>query len=557
MKNTLLLVDDEPYILKALKRTLEDEDFEIFTANSGVQALELLSRFPIKVILSDQRMPKMLGSEFLAEVKRLYPHTIRMVLSGYADFNAIMNAVNEGSIYKFLNKPCDEKLLRKTILDAFTVFNEQEKNEKQVFELTQRDPLTGLYNRFSFHQSLSVSLAEAQQNQTQLAVLYLDIDRFSKINTTFGYHVGDEALKMIAARLQNEANNKYIIARYGNDGFVILITDLTSKSTTLQNLLTLLKEPLVIENQKHYITVSIGVSIYPKDAGHLDSLMKCANLAMIHCREMGGDNYEFYTNDLDKRTSSSLISEVDLHIALEKNQFVVYYQPIVDTNTRKIVGAEALIRWQHPIHGLLFPDKFISLCEETGLIVPIGEWVLRTVCHQLKHWSDLGYTSLSLAVNFSARQFNHESLLDTVKEILLTTEINPACLKLEITESMIMRDIKKNIALLNRLRELGLQLSLDDFGTGYSSLNYLRQFPFNILKIDKSFIQEITTNQNSKEIVITIISLAKHLSLTIVAEGVETEEQFSLLKTLNCDLIQGYLFSKPIPEQAFSDLLNK
>jgi len=387
MHKKVLLVDDEPQLLKALNTILTKKGYKVFMAKNGPDALKLLEQTPVHVVISDYRMPKMNGAELLGKIKQLHPDIIRIILSGYADFNQIQESINEGCIYKYISKPWDNGIFLQSIEEAFELY--------------------------------------ASQNKSQLTL---------------------------------------------KDGL--------------------------------------------------------------------------------------LISEEDLQLALDENQFEVYYQPLVVAETGLIVGAEALLRWKHPVQGLLFPCDFISLCEESKMIIPIGIWVLRTACLQLKQWNNEGY-NINVAVNVSSSQFNHPGIFEIIKNIINETQIIPGNLELELTESLIMQNREYNITQLQLLRKLGLKLSLDDFGTGYSSLSYLSEFPFNILKIDGSFIQDITTKPQILDIVSMTIDLAKKLHLTTIAECVETQEQLELLKVKKCDLIQGYLFSKPVPKEEFTKLLEQ
>jgi EAL domain-containing protein (putative c-di-GMP-specific phosphodiesterase class I)/FixJ family two-component response regulator len=404
MKKTLLLVDDEPNILHALERVFEDEDYEILSASSGQEGLSLLEAHPAQIIISDQRMPIMTGSEFLTKVKELYPETIRIILSGYSDFQAIKDAINEGSIYKFFNKPWDDDLLRREIRDAFSINAGQKDKEMQLIRLMNRAKLAGL---------------------------------------------------------------------------------------------------------------------------HIEPNM------------------------------SGLINEDELKTALEKDEFVLYYQPIVNTESSKIVAAEVLLRWQHPARGLLGSDTFITSAEENGFIIPLTLWVIKKACQKLKEWQTIGYTKFSLAINLSVSLLQAVDLIGLITDILKETNILPNTLDLEITESLIMQNVQSNSIILDMLRQLGIKLSIDDFGTGYSSLSYLKDFPMNILKIDKSFIKNIATDFTSSQIVTAIIHLAKSLNLEVIAEGVETKEQLDILKEKHCDYIQGYYFSEPVSENNFNDLLKK
>jgi EAL domain-containing protein (putative c-di-GMP-specific phosphodiesterase class I)/FixJ family two-component response regulator len=402
-KPILLLVDDEPNILLALERLFEDDGYEIYKANSGAEGLKLLTHIPAQVIISDQRMPQMSGTEFLTEVKKLYPHTVRIILSGFSEFEALKSAINDGAIYQFMNKPWDEDLLKKTVHEAFLINFQTSKKEQQRLRLINFAILSGL-----------------------------DVSKYSDFD----------------APLEEELQN-----------------------------------------------------------------------------------------------------------ALENKQFIIQYQPIVFVESEQIYGAEALIYWQHPEKGLLGPDYFIPLAEETGIIVPITTWLLNSACKQLKEWHSQGHPALILAINLTSYLVNHSDLIDVVTKVIESTQISPTQLELEITESLVMHDIKISIPILQQLRDLSIKISIDDFGTGHSSLSYLHNLPVNILKIDKSFMQNTLNSTHGADIINSIVKLAKTLKLSVITEGVETKEQLAFLKEIQCDLAQGYLFSKPVNAAAFTKLL--
>lgn len=560
MQHTLLLVDDEPNILSTLTLLLGDAGYRILTATSGKDALERLTHETVHVIISDQRMPYMTGSELLSQVRKLYPGTVRMILSGYADFDAVKDAINEGAIYKFLSKPWDDDALLVNVRDAVAKYESQQKikqNEATILELMYQDKLTGLCNRLSFSYNLFSVIKKCQQARSKFSLITMDVDRFGTINDTFGFNNGDKVLREIAQRISQLICNKNHVARLGSNQFSIIYENEHEKydiDTFIDKLSTILKQPFLTADAKLYITVSMGVSYYPEHSEQPDILRRYANLALLHSKKLGGNHVQIYDSSLNIPTER-LVLETELHDAIAKKEFVVYYQPLVNIDSGKIVAAEALLRWQHPKHGLIAPDLFLSLCEETGLIVDIGAFVLHTACEQIQSWRTEANIELSVAVNFSQRQFNHPGLIELIKAVLKTTSLPAQYLEIEITESMMMQNSDQNIALLRTLQNLGLRLSLDDFGTGYSSLSYLKQFQFDILKIDKSFINDIAISKDVETIVTAIITMAKSLGLTIIAEGVETQAQLELLKEKKCDIMQGYLFSKPLSAVDFVRLL--
>ncbi|HAT8180141.1 TPA: EAL domain-containing protein [Legionella pneumophila] len=557
MRRTVLLVDDEPYILKSLERLLSEEGYHVLTAASGPEGLALLKSNPIQVVISDQRMPLVKGSEFLRQVKILYPNTIRMILSAYVDFDAIQESINEGAIYKFICKPWNEEILLKYIKEGFDLYFKNQEATPSILK-PERDVLTKLYNRFAFYELLMKKLTILEKNQDNLALCYFDVDRFSHINASLGQKNGDLILQWLAKRLKKFVKNEKNLARLGNDEFIIVITDkkdLANLSTYINSLLAVINTPMIINKTEIFLTASIGVSLFPSHGKNIDELMRNSRDALLTSKESGGNQCKIYEHLMNPGVENKLFLETELHRALEKNQFLVHYQPIYSVTTNKIAMLEALIRWENPHQGVLGPSQFLPFCEETNLILPIGEWVLKTVCQQAKKWYDLGLTSLRVAINLSARQINNPGLINLIVSILETTQLPPSFLELEITETIIIHNTKHIVSMLNTLKSLGIHLSLDDFGTGYSSLSYLKQFPFDTLKIDRSFIHDIGSTSNASNLVDAIITMAKNLNLKVIAEGVETEEQAALLCEKKCDYIQGYLYGKPLSTEEVSLLL--
>ncbi|HUX63706.1 EAL domain-containing protein [Sulfuricella sp.] len=453
---------------------------------------------------------------------------------------------------------------------------ERKQFERQLMHLANHDPLTNLPNRKFFRERLGISLDEAALNGEQLALLFLDLDRFKLINDTLGHALGDKLLLIVAERLAGCFRKGDVLARQGGDEFVVALQGLSGRQDTVlvaQKILDALAHPFQLEDHEVFVSASIGIAFHPLDAIDADNLIRCADSAMYQAKEQGL-GYQFYRPELEKLSSERLTLENSLRKALERGELRLHYQPKVNLATGAVIGLEALLRWAHPARGMIPPDQFIPLAEETGLIVPIGEWVLRTACLQIKAWQGEGMPLLPVAVNLSARQFRHLSasgetegspssgeaarvhdLVETIERVLRETGVDPSCLELEITESILMQNLSTAAVTLQALNAKGMRISIDDFGTGYSSLSYLKRLPIDTIKIDKSFVGDITTDPDDAAIVAAIIAMAHSLRLRVVAEGVETQEQFDFLLERGCDAMQGYFFSKPLPAEGILPLL--
>lgn len=430
--------------------------------------------------------------------------------------------------------------------------------EETIQHMAYYDPLTDLPNRMLFNDRLGQALAQAKRKNQLAAILFLDLDRFKVINDTLGHTLGDLLLRSVAGRLKKCVRDGDTIARMGGDEFTLLLTGIVQVDEAVkaaQGLLDVLKPSFTVEGHEVHITPSIGISIFPYDGADGVTLVKNADAALNRAKEQGRTNYQLYTPVMNAKAFERMTLENSLRKALERGEFTLYYQPQVSLSTGDIVGMEALLRWEHPDLGLVSPAQFIPMAEETGLIVPIGEWVLRTACEQNKKWQDMGYRPMCMAVNLSARQFNEQNLVAMISGILKSTGLESQWLDVEITESIIMQHLESTIATLRDLHHLGIQISIDDFGTGYSSLTYLKKFPVHALKIDQSFIREITTDPDDEAITSAVIAMGHSLKLNVIAEGVETMEQLQILRALKCDRMQGYLFSRPVPAQTITPLL--
>jgi diguanylate cyclase (GGDEF)-like protein len=432
----------------------------------------------------------------------------------------------------------------------------QRRMEEQIYFQAYHDPLTGLPNRTFFHNQLNKAIQNSRMKRRKAAVLFLDLDRFKLINDTLGHSAGDQLLQQVAQRLPGCVREFDTVARVGGDEFIVLISEISSPAEAEQAaelIIERLSQPFLIHEQEYFISGSIGISMFPEDGTDLESLIKNADSAMYRAKEQG-NRYCLYQSSMNDKTSERLQLETSLRKAMQQEELLLHFQPQVDLKTGNMIGVEALIRWQHPELGMVSPDRFIPIAEETGLIIPIGKWVLRTACRHNKAWQEAGLPAVRVAVNLSMLEFQQRDLIETVTEVLAETGLEPRYLELELTESIIMLNPEWVIRTLNQLKEMGIHISLDDFGTGYSSLNYLRSLPLNTLKIDRSFIRNIAADSVSLSIVKAVIDLAHSLNIKVIAEGVETEEQMIALTDNQCDGIQGYVISPPMTAEECAQL---
>ena len=439
-----------------------------------------------------------------------------------------------------------------------TDISARKKDEERLTFLANYDELTALPNRRMFDQRLDYALAHANRYGKQLAVAYIDLDRFKIINDTLGHAAGDLLLREAAGRLRDCLRETDSVARFGGDEFVVLVTEFAQKQDVAgiaRKLLEAMASPYLLSGQECHVTASIGISSYPDDSKDAQTLIKNADIAMYRAKERGKNNFQFYSVQIDVYSFDRLALESALRHALERNEFLLHYQPKVDVRSGHIIGTEALVRWRHPDMGMVAPAQFIQVAEETGLIVPLGEWVLRNACAQTREWQRQGFPHLRVAVNLSPHQFRQENLVQEVARILRETGLDAGSLELEITESMVVRDPEEAVKILTELRAMGISLSIDDFGTGYSSLAYFKRFPINCVKIDRSFIQDLPDAADAVAITQAIIAIADSLKLNVVAEGVESEEQLDFLREQNCPEMQGYYFSRPLPPHELASLL--
>jgi diguanylate cyclase (GGDEF)-like protein len=599
---TLLFVDDDTNVLKSLQRLFHHDEYRIILANSGAIGLETLQQEAVDLVISDMRMPEMNGVDFLSQVYENWPNTIRILLTGYADLQLTIDAVNKGRIYNYCNKPWHDQELKLLVRNALEQKHLREERDSLTQQIHQKnaelktlnhqlehlldhrtqqldqaninlnlkqeqliyqanfDDLTGLINRNHLRQHFAQALRLAEQNHTAFCIFFLDIDSFKVINDSLGHSVGDELLKVTAQRLLDCTLSNDSVARYDGDGFVLILPQIAhihAATQLAERIIANISTPLELSGHLLEATVSIGISFYPQDGLNEEVLLQHADAALYEAKAKGRNTYRFFTKELNDYIIQRLTLEEDLRQALKLEQFIVYYQPKVDLASGKLSGMEALLRWQHPERGMIQPDHFIPVAEDTGLIVSIGEWVLKTACAQTRAWQQAGFTDISMAVNVSPKQLHSNHFEHSLSKILQETGLDAQYLDLEVTEGAVMQEPEKIILTLKRLKEIGVKLSMDDFGTGYSSLSYLKRFPFDHLKIDKAFINDIPNNIEDETLVLTIIAMAHNFKLKVIAEGVETQAQVAFLSEKKCDEIQGYYFSKPLPAHAAIQLLEK
>ena len=564
----VLVVDDDPMIRVLVTETLQQIGFAVEEVENGQQALGFLERCQPDVVLMDVLMPELDGFQ-ACQAFRAMPqgrYVPVLMMTGLDDIASIDHAFEVGAT-DFITKPLNYAILGhrvRYLLRTMQAFESVRKSKKEIHHLAFYDALTNLPNRRLFGDRLQQAVEQARRNNHLMGILFIDIDNFKRINDSFGHSIGDKLLRTVASQLltclrrsdsvSRELDDGAIsVARLGGDEFTVLLTRLEkaeNAANIAKRIIDAVSVPFLLGDEEIVVTPSIGIAVFPYDGDSVEELVKNADTAMFHAKENGKNNYQFYTNSMSATAFERLSMENALRKGLGNNEFEVYYQPKIDLAMNRVVGLEALIRWNHPEMGLVSPANFIPLAEDTGLIVPLGEWVLHAVCTQMKKWQDSGLEPMRVAVNLSACQFRQTMLRQQVKRILNDTGIAPEYLELELTESVIMDDIQTSSAVLRELKKMGVHISMDDFGTGYSSLSLLKRLPLDTLKIDQSFVRDITTDADDAAIVDAIISLAHSLRLRVIAEGVENNRQLDFLRRQGCDEVQGYLFSRPLPVAA-------
>lgn len=451
---------------------------------------------------------------------------------------------------------------KKTYLGTYGVardITERKLAEDTINFQAYHDLLTNLPNRALLRDRLSLAISQAKREDEMLAVMFLDLDRFKNINDSLGHVVGDELLQQVSTRLKSCVREGDTLARFGGDEFTLLLPKITrgkeDVSHIAEKINAVLKDPFVIDNNELYVSASIGISIYPRDGTNMDLLIKHADIAMYHVKDTGKNNYKFYSDDMTTPYFQNLSLDTGIHKALDNDEFHLMYQPQINLKTGEIVGVEALLRWDHPEHGMITPAEFIPFAEETGMIVEIGHWVLRNACAELRRWRDAGLPEIRMSINMSARQLAEKAIVKHISNTLKDYGIPGHCLEIEITENTIMSDMDSVIQKLKALSKKGVFIAIDDFGTGYSSLSYLHKLPIHTLKIDRAFIKEVNMKHTGNSIINTIVAMARGLNLNVIAEGVESQQQLEYLQEIECSEAQGFLFGKPLPADIITQLL--
>lgn len=541
--------EDTTLLLQTLRQGGYEPEFERVDTLEAMSAA--LDRQNWDLIISDYFMPRFDAHAALKLVQNRKMDVPFIVVSGSIGEQTAVALMREGAHDYILKgslmrlNPAIERELREAKMRR-----EQKQAEKIVNYLADHDPLTNLPNRFLFTDRLQQALLRAPWNKRLVAVLFIDLDRFKVINDIQGHAVGDQLLKAVAEKLKLCVRDGDTVGRLGGDEFVLILDDVAVPEDVPKitpKILQELSEPIHVEEQALIISASIGIALYPNDGEDVETLLENADTAMYRVKEQGGNNFQFYSPELSLKASKKRALETDLRWAIERDEFRLHYQPKVDLTTGEVVGVEALVRWEHPALGLISPSEFIPLAEETGLIVPIGEWVLRTACAQNKTWQKAGLPSILVAVNLSGRQFYQRNLIETISQVIDRTGLNPEYLELELTENVFMENADAAVMRLQELDAMGVKISIDGFGTGYSSLSYLSRLPVSSLKIERHFVRHIATDLGYVSIVNAIITLAHSLKMKVIAEAVEDLDQLESLRSLKCDQMQGYFCSKPLP----------
>jgi diguanylate cyclase (GGDEF)-like protein len=544
----VLLVEDNPGDVRLVREMFVDvnaNEFVLTHANNLREALDQLHNETFDVMLLDLSLPDAHGLEAVKQILDVAPKQPIVILSGNNNSDLAIEAVQFGAQDYLVKGQGDGNLLTRSLRYAI----ERKRAEERLAYLAQYDPLTGLPNRALFQDRMMAAMRHAERNKSIVVLMFLDLDHFKDINDTLGHNAGDELLKDVSKRLHSCVRDEDTIARLGGDEFTVILQDISHRedaASIARKILDALSNPFTLNGEKVFVTTSIGIAGYPTCGDSAEAVIRNADTALYRAKREGRNSYRFFEAEMNIEVSERMTMINDLRHAVQKKEFVLYYQPLIEAASDEVIGMEALLRWQHPERGLLPAKEFVPLLEETGLIIPVGEWVLNEVCLQNRLWQRAGCPPLCMSVNLSVQQFLKCDLVSVVASALENSQLDPKLLQLEITESILMDHSSGTLKTLQCLHNLGVRLAIDDFGTGYSSLSYLKKYPFDILKFDRSFVEEMETSENGAAIVAAVIDLGHSINMSVIAEGVETEHQLGLLHDRGCDQFQGYLFARPM-----------
>ncbi|HNP29380.1 MAG: EAL domain-containing protein [Nitrospira sp.] len=546
---SLLLVEDdqkEALIIKDMLKIGLQNQFTLEHSSSLSDALDLIQRNPFQAIILDSHLQEGKSFESIPQFIQYCPDAPILILSGVEEEDQAIQAVKSGAQDYLIKGQTSSSTLCRAIRYAM----ERHRATQRITQLAHYDHLTGLANRGLFYERLNCAVARCRRNDTAIALMFLDLDHFKSINDTLGHECGDSLLKTVAARIKKCIREIDTGVRLGGDEFAVLLEQIVSiedVASVAQRILHLLAQPVILKQHQLHVTGSLGITIYPWDSANPQELLSHADAAMYRAKAQGGNTHQFYTAGMKTAGLDGSTVEVELKRALVKEEFLLHYQPQINLRTKQVIGMEALLRWHHPYQGLIGPNHFIPQAEENGMIIPIGEWVLRTASKQAKYWEKQGFPNAQVAVNLSARQIHHGNLPSLIQDILIQSHLDPENLKLELTETFLIHETEETIQTLRELKAMGIHLYIDDFGAGYASLRYLKSFPIDGIKLDQSLIQNLPHSTHEAAIVDAVISLGKKLGLEVIAEGVETGEQMAFLESHGCDVIQGYWIAPPLP----------
>jgi len=547
----VVLADDDPSIRLMIRHVLESEEFDIVEAADGLEAIKAVEKHHPALVLLDAVMPGIDGFTTCKQIKdKGHTDIPVMMITGLDDDASVERAYDVGAI-DYITKPIKWAVLKHRVKSVVASVV----SERKVQLLAYRDTLTNLPNRLLFADRLEHALIRAHRHRESVALMLIDIDDFKLVNDSFGHEAGDKLIKAIGELLTKSLRRADTVARLGGDEFAVIVEDIDGPEDAISiadNLTTILAHNVRLDDQETYTGASIGISIYPDDGDDPRTLLKNSDTALFRAKERGRHGFQFYKPEMSVTAMERLELENSLRKALERDEFVVHYQPTIDLHKNEVVGVEALLRWQHPEKGIINPCDFVPLTEDCGLIVPIGEWLIRTVCKQLKVWREEGLENQNVSINIAPRQFRDQDIVALFKELMHEHAIEASSITIELTESALIENVGEVESVLTTLSSMGMSVALDDFGTGYASIAYLKDFPVDIVKIDRDFIDGIPDNEDDSAIVNAIAGLARGLKLILLAEGVENDRQLQMLKGLGCQLGQGYYWSKALPADQYS-----